>query len=583
MKNSKSIGIKLFLLIGFVMIFVLSITSFSYVAFKNYNEKNNARLQRTAEYIAIVDESRQAQVYFKKQVQEWKNTLLRGNNRESFNKYYSQFSQENGNVQKQLSVLKEHMQKQGLDTSSVDKLLSTHKNLYNNYTEAIKSYDSNNPSSYQIVDNLVNGIDRKPTDDMDALVNDIQDKAKVESENMIAQSDIDTGNFYKTLVSIVVIGIILTIFFAILIFHTYKRITKFIDQFKTLMEQAEAGDLTISGAIDIKDELGEVTERFNKFIYTIRNLILEAATAAETVVSSSNDIMKNSSNISETSEEVACTISNMAERASKEYTLIEDSNNAVKDVSQGINRIAENTTHIMNLSHNAMITVNNGSKDLNHQIEIMSNTKDASENVSTVISDLSIKSKEIGKVVEFINGITEQINLLALNASIEAARAGEAGRGFTIVANEVNNLAQLSKESTQKISDLINEVQADIEKAVIEVNNTNTSIETQAVSLNETDNSLKLIQKSVLEVTNKINEVVTDTAGINQNTIALEKLISNIVTIIDHNTSSTQEIAVATEEHSASIQEISAAMNFLAELSDNLQKTLSRFKVQSKK
>ncbi|OOM77980.1 methyl-accepting chemotaxis protein [Clostridium sp. BL-8] len=579
MKNSQGIGIRLYCLIGFVMIFVISITSFSYIAFQNYSEKNKARLQRTTEYIALVDESRQAQVNFKKQVQGWKDTLLRGNNIESFNKYHSEFTQENENVQNQLSTLKKDMTKQGLDTSSVEELLDTHKELYVKYTEALKNYDSNNPESYHIVDGLVTGIDRKPTDDMDALVKDIQDKANTESQNMIAQSNIDSGNFYKTLISIVIIGIILTIFFAVLISFTYKRITKFIEQFKMLMEQAEMGDLTINGIIHKEDELGELTQKFNSFINKIRALISEANSTTKNVVSSSNDIMRTSAEVSKASEQVGSAISNMAESASEEYNLIEKSNSAVKDVAKGLDNITKNTVQIMDLADKAINTVSNGSKDLYNQIENMSITKDASKSVSIVISNLSAKSNEIGKVIEFINGITGQINLLALNASIEAARAGEAGRGFTVVANEVNNLAQLSKESTQKISNLINEVQADIEKAVVEVSNTNVSIEEQTRSLNETDNSLKLIEKSVFEVTQKIKEVVTETKGINQNAIYVENSINNIVNIVNQNTSNTQEIAAATEEHSASFEEISSSMNFLAELSEKLQDTLSKFKV----
>lgn len=579
MKNSQGIGIRLYCLIGFVMIFVISITSFSYIAFQNYSEKNKARLQRTTEYIALVDESRQAQVNFKKQVQGWKDTLLRGNNIESFNKYHSEFTQENENVQNQLSTLKKDMTKQGLDTSSVEELLDTHKELYVKYTEALKKYDFSNPESYHIVDGLVTGIDRKPTDDMDALVKDIQDKANTESQNMIAQSNIDSGNFYKTLISIVIIGIILTIFFAVLISFTYKRITKFIEQFKMLMEQAEMGDLTINGIIHKEDELGELTQKFNSFINKIRALISEANSTTKNVVSSSNDIMRTSAEVSKASEQVASAISNMAESASEEYNLIEKSNSAVKDVAKGLDNITKNTVQIMDLADKAINTVSNGSKDLYNQIENMSITKDASKSVSIVISNLSAKSNEIGKVIEFINGITGQINLLALNASIEAARAGEAGRGFTVVANEVNNLAQLSKESTQKISNLINEVQADIEKAVVEVSNTNVSIEEQTRSLNETDNSLKLIEKSVFEVTQKIKEVVTETKGINQNAIYVENSINNIVNIVNQNTSNTQEIAAATEEHSASFEEISSSMNFLAELSEKLQDTLSKFKV----
>jgi len=579
MKASKGIGIRLYLLIGFVIVFTLSIISFSWITFKNSNEKYKDRLQVTAEYINLVDEARQAQVDFKKQVQEWKNTLLRGSDTESFKKYYSQFSQENNNVQTQLLKLKEDMAKKGMDTSSVDTLLNTHKDLYNKYNKAIQSYDQNNIESYRIVDVLVNGMDRKPTDDMDALVKQIQDIATSETENMIKQSDIDANNFNINLICIAIIGIILIILFTVLIIFTYKGITRFIEQFKTLLEQAESGDLTVSGKIYKKDELDELTEKFNRFISKVRNLISEAKEASKAVTSSSNEITKTSDQISRSAEEISCTITNIAEGASKQAELADKSNNSVKDVVEGLDRITENTLHISELATKTIGTVTDGTANLKQQIDRMSNTKNSAQNVSDVISHLSIKSNEIGKVVEFINEITDQINLLALNASIEAARAGEAGRGFTVVAKEVENLAVLSKDSTQKISNLISDVQTDIEKAVVDVTATNVSIDEQATSLKLTDDSFNLIQKSVFEVTNKIKEVVTETEVINEKAIAVEKSINNIANIIEQNAANTEEAASATEEQTASIQEVSSSMAILAELSSNLQNSIAKFKV----
>ena len=348
MKANRGIGTRLYLLITFVIIFTLSIISFSWITFKNSNEKYKNRLQVTAEYINLVDEARQAQVDFKKQVQEWKNTLLRGRDTEAFKQYYAQFSQENNNVQIQLLNLKEDMTKRGMDTSSVDTLINTHKDLYNKYNKAIQNFDSNNMESYHIVDGLVNGMDRKPTDDMDALVKQIQDIATSETENMIKQSDIDANNFNRNLIYIAVIGIILIIFFTFLILATYKGITRFIEQFKRLLEQAEIGDLTIKGEIYKKDELDEVTERFNRFISKVRNLISEAKEASTTVAASSNEIMNTSDQVSISAEEVSCTISNIAENASKQAELADKSNNAVMYVVKGLNRITENTLYISN-------------------------------------------------------------------------------------------------------------------------------------------------------------------------------------------------------------------------------------------
>lgn len=579
MKGGKGISIRLYALIGFVIMFILIITSFSWITFKNLNEKHKNRLQITAEYINIVDETRQAQVDFKKQVQEWKNTLLRGYDPESFKKYYSQFSEENNNVQSQLLKLKEDMTKQGMDTSSVNTLLINHKELYDKYTKAIKSYDPNNMESHRIVDKLVKGIDRKPTDDMDLLVKQIQDKAKLEMEEMIKQSDIDENNFNRNLFYILSLGIISIIFFTALIISTYKGITNFIEQFKILMEQAENGDLTIKGKIYKKDELGEVTERFNRFIDKIRDLIYEAKDTSITVSASSKDIMKASDQISISAEEAAGTIVSIAENASKQAQLAEESDKAVHGVVEGLNIITKNTVYINELASKAMETVISGTTSLKEQGDRMTNTKKASQNVTEVVSDLSTKSNEIGKVVEFINQITGQINLLSLNASIEAARAGEAGRGFTVVANEVKKLAELSKESTQKISSLIEEVQDDIEKAVDEVTNVKESIEEQETSLKLTDNSFNLIQQSVFEMANKIKEVANETKEINENTVSVENSIKNMVAIIDQNGSSIEEVASATEEQTASIEEVASSMNHLAEMSNSLCESLSKFKV----
>lgn len=579
MNNSKGIGTKLYILIVFITIFILGISSFSWITAKNINEKYKSRLQVSAEYMNLVDGARQAQVDFKKQVQEWKNILLRGNNPESFDKYRSQFSEENNKVQAQLSKLKEDMIKQGLDTSLIDAALKTHKELYDKYNVALNSYDTNNIESYHIVDELVKGMDRQPTDDMDMLVKQIQDSANSATENVIKQSDIDENNFNKKLIFIAAMGIILTIIFAIIIINTYKDIVKFIEQLKELMEQAENGDLTVEGQVHKKNELGLLTESFNIFIQKIRNLIYEAKETSNKVASSAENIMETSDEVSKIIEEVANNITNVAENSSNQAELSEQSKESVNSVVIGLNSITQHTVYINKLANKAMEAVSEGIESLKYQDNKMSDTKSTSQNVTSVISNLSAKSKEIGAVIEFINGTTEQISLLALNASIEAARAGESGKGFAVVANEVKKLAEISKDSTYKINNLILDIQTDIEKAVVEVSNTNISIDEQVKSLNSTNNAFNLIQKSVSEVTNKIKDVSTETEEINGSAVSVEKAIRNIVNIADKNASSAEAVASSTEEYTASIQEVASSMNELADMSNNLKKAIDKFKV----
>lgn len=579
MKGSKGIGAKLYMLIGFVIVFIIAISSFTWNSINKFDEKNKKRLENTVQYTTLVDNARQVQVKFKVQVQEWKNTLLRGNDIDAFNKYYGQFTKENENVNNQIQKVKEEMSKQGMDTSIADSLLDEHAALYTKYSEAIKSYDQKNIGSYQIVDKLVTGIDRKTTETMDDLVKSIDNKVKIGTENMIKEANADREDFNKNLIYINVFGILLVVAFAAVIRVTYRGITRFINQFNRIIEDAEGGDLTVRGEVLKNDELGQITSRFNKLLEAIREVISEVKGTSEVVASSAVNITEATDELSKASEEVTYTISDVSEASQKQNDLVVRSSESVKEVTKGIHRITENTVYIEDIASSAMKAVANSSEVLKSQSEKMMITKNASESVTNVIAELSIKSKEIGTVLEFINGITEQINLLSLNASIEAARAGEAGRGFAVVANEVKKLASLSRESTEKIGKLIIGVQSDVNKAVDEVKSTKYSINEQEDSLITIDKAFREIYDSVFETSNKIKEVARDTKEINEGAILVENAMENLVEILDENSRSAEGISAATQQQTASIEEVASSMENLTNLSSNLQNLISRFKV----
>lgn len=577
MNNNSGIKLRLYMMVAFTIILTIGISVFSWTSFNNSNEKSHSRLLNTINYIDLVNSSRKIEVDFKEQVQEWKNTLLRGNDTASFKKYYDAFLNKHKTIQEDLITLKKDMSSKDLDTSLVDNLLSSHKELYDKYTIAIKKYDSNNKESFKIVDTLVKGIDRAPTDDMDSLVKQIEDTAKLKAEDMINEANKESLNFKKTLSGILIFSICVIAFLTILILSTYKGIKNFISELERVINKAEQGDLTVEGRVYSKDELGMLTKQFNKFLSEIRFLISKARETSVVVLSSSHEILKSSEETSKASEEISATVTSISEGALEQSNLAHEGNNLVKDVSISLHSIADNTLNISDLANKSMKIVNNGTRILEYQRNKMSHSQKASQNVSEVISELSIKSSEIGQIIGFINGITGQTNLLALNASIEAARAGEAGRGFSVVANEVKKLAELSKESTEKINNLIIEVQRDIEKAVIEMNNTKISIDEQSSSLQSTENAFNDIKLSVSEVVNKINAVSYETQIVNNNILSVENSINNIENLITESASFTEEAASITEEQTASMVEISSSINELTELSKDLQNTLEKF------
>lgn len=579
MKSNRNIGKTLFLLIFFVIIFTIVIGSFSWISFQNQSNKVSSKLSTISNFITLTDDTRIVQVNFKKQVQYWKDTLLRGNDPASFDKSYNEFLKQDEDVQNGLAKLKENMTKQNMDTSLVDKIINSHKELHNKYTQAIQNYDKNNIQSFKIVDGLVKGIDRSTTDDIDLLVKQIQQKANSEMANGITQSKEDNNRFQKYLITIILIGICLSMFFAILIFLTYKGIIKFIIQLQLLMECAENGDFTVKGEIHKRDELGELTERFNRFIEKIRMLISNTKELSTNVYSSSEEMTKSSEEINRASEQIAGAMNNLAKGATEQSILAQQGNIMVSNVVEGVSCITKSNILIEELTVKAMDTVDDSVLNIKYQSDKMVDTKNASQDVSNTILNLSEKSKMISQVIEVINSISQQTNLLALNASIEASRAGEAGKGFAVVAEEVRNLAELSTESSKEISTLIKEIQSSIEMTVSKMKTAEFSISEQVSSFMSTENKFKNIKNAVLEVIMQVKEVTKEAISINESAKSAEKSINSIVNILRDNASETEEVSDATEEQTAYIQEITSSINEISELSSKLQQSIDKFTI----
>lgn len=579
MKTNNGIKIRLYTMISFVIVFTLILGSFSWFSFNNFHKKGQSSLYSYKEFIHLIDESRKVQVDFKKQVQEWKNTLLRGYNQESFNKYYGQFLQENKNVKEGLLSLKNHMLKLNLDVTLVDKAIHSHEELYKKYTEGIKSYNSKDPVSYRKVDNLVKGIDRAPTDNMDLIVKTIQEKANSEMEKNMNESIEYNKKFQKILITIIISSILLTFIFSIIILLTYRNMSKAIKQMKNLMEKAGQGDLTVNGKIYTMDELGELTNNFNSFIKEIKDLISNTKELSLTVSSSSNNIKLSSAEVMKASDQISCAINDIAEHSLEQSNLTKQGSENINRIVQELRDITQSTENMEKFTNDVEDVLISGIKSIEYGQNKILHSKKTWEKVIYSISNLSNKSGRIGEIIETINGIAKQTNLLALNAAIEASKAGEYGKGFSVVSEEIKKLAQLSKESTEEISNLIGDVQKDIKTVNDQMATAQLSMEEEISSFENTEISFKDIQDVVLQLTKEIKEISNKIKSTNENGISVDKSIFNIANIIEGNTSTIQEVASSTEEQTASIEQITISIDNLANFSYRLQAEIEKFRI----
>ncbi|UPQ89630.1 methyl-accepting chemotaxis protein [Vibrio sinaloensis] len=313
------------------------------------------------------------------------------------------------------------------------------------------------------------------------------------------------------------------------------------------------GDGDLSQRIEVKgrDEIGQLSEGFNGFIEKIHQSMKEVAStshalqqAAEGVSSKSHTTHNNSQIQRDQTIQVVTAINQMG------ATISEIASNAAT-AAETASTASDNTQEGQNVVNKAKEAISRLALDI--------------ENTGRVVEQLASTTQEIGSILDVIRDISEQTNLLALNAAIEAARAGEQGRGFAVVADEVRNLASRTADSTEEIQKMINQLQGDAKDAVSAME-AGKSVTGEGVSASD----------EAVEVLVRISERIHDISDRNTQVATATEEQSTVVHTINQNI---EEINAINEVTTGTAEELAAASTELKELSQRLDRMVGSFKL----
>ena len=310
------------------------------------------------------------------------------------------------------------------------------------------------------------------------------------------------------------------------------------------------GDLTIRAKVT-EDITGAIADSMNYTIDELRTLVTGVNNASTSVSAKSQQ-----------AQAVSVQLLDAAEKQSKE---IQDTTQQVLGVAQTLATVSSNAEESSQVAMRSLAASDKGRVAVQNSISGMNDIREQIQETSKRIKRLGESSQEIGEIVELISDITEQTNVLALNAAIQAASAGEAGRGFSVVAEEVQRLAERSGEATKQIGAIVKTIQADTQDAVAAMEKSTTGVVEGAKLSDAAGQALSEIDTVTKSLANLIQRISTDTQA---QAASANKVARNMQDILEIN----RQTTTGTQQTASSIKE-------LADVASDLKASVSGFKL----
>jgi len=409
------------------------------------------------------------------------------------------------------------------------------------------------------------------------LIEDIQTLNADNAKTIYQQDSKEAGSIITLLIIVIAAALVLSISIGLLM---TRLITKPIKDIQALFAETEQGDFTVKGTYQSKDELGLLTSSFNKMVAGVRSIIETVGETSHQVASSSQELSASADESTKASEYISTTIQELAVGSDQQVESVENSRTVIKGMTEFAGRISSNAEKAAATADQTALMSLEGTKAIDKVSAQMKSINETVVSLSEAFKHLTERSNEIGNITEVITSIAEQTNLLALNAAIEAARAGEQGKGFAVVADEVRKLAEQSAQSAEQITRLITIIQNDTKQTMNSVISATGEVKEGLVVVHEAGGAFQKIENSITEVVTQINDVTNLVKNLTAGTSEIETAISGVKEVAETAAGSTQTVSAATQEQLASMEEIAAASQILAQNAEELQHLIQKFKIK---
>lgn len=328
-----------------------------------------------------------------------------------------------------------------------------------------------------------------------------------------------------------------------------------------------------------KDEVGDLAQSFNVMSSNLKEILEKVSTVSNDIEHSFCEVTQNVEDTANGSENIAKNVDHMLEKIEKQNSESRMVISNIENISEISNKIYNNTENILKSARASIDGANQGTQKLTDYTSQLTVLNNVMNEITQMVNELGSSTQKMNDIVNTISEISDETNLLSLNASIEAARAGEAGHGFAVVAEQIQKLADSSKNSAQEIGFIISDVQnrtsnmvSEMQQGLIQLEKGNTIAEETKKSFSEIETSINKVDFEIREIVDNIRNLSKIVSNTTQNMEVIDSAMKDTSDV-------TKEIADTVNTETANLEELTATMTVLLETATSLRKMLAQFKL----
>ncbi|WP_246021854.1 methyl-accepting chemotaxis protein [Paenibacillus zeisoli] len=373
---------------------------------------------------------------------------------------------------------------------------------------------------------------------------------------------------------VIVVAIILALFIG---YYMIRMVGKPLSKLSKLMEEGENGNLQVRAKFKSNDEIGRVGQAFNRMMTRISDLVEQTNATALKVLGTAEALASASKSTSQAAGEIAAATQEIAQGASSLAVEADRESQIAEDIGVKMDKVNVANTSMGESADRAIAVSVQGTEYMRELVDKTGAASQMTDLIQENSAKLTKSTASIQSILAPMIEMTKQTNILSLNASIEAARAGAAGRGFSIIADEIRSLAQQSNESIQSVSNITEQIQQDIENTVEVLNKVSPLFDEQLESVREASSFFTSVREEMEQFYKHIENSSESVKELSESQYILGDSISSVSAVVEETSASTEQVASMSSEQFKVSEQLVALSVQLERLAEDLKKSLTGF------